>query len=150
LNNKYHSSQLAELMMEVMPKAMQLIREEMRAGRGDRLTIPQFRLMTAVNRGISHNKELGDRLGVSEAAISRMVDHLVKDQLIKKEINKIDRRQTVLTLTSEGQKLYNFIKSDARNRLYSKLEHISDEDIQLVVQGLKVLQKNLSVLIDFS
>ena len=136
-------------MMEVMPKAMQLIREEMRAGRGDRLTIPQFRLMAAVNRGISHNKELGDRLGVSEAAISRMVDHMVKYQLIKKEINKIDRRQSVLSLTSEGQKLYSFIKSDARNRLNSKLEHISDEDIQLVVQGLKVLQQKISVLIEF-
>jgi DNA-binding MarR family transcriptional regulator len=133
-------------MMEVMPKAMQSIREEMRKGRGDRLTIPQFRVLAAINRGICHNKELGDRLGVSEAAISRMIDVLVHEGLIKKAISKTDRRQTLLTLTSEGQKLYNFIKTDARSRLQTKLEALSSEDVEAVIIGLNILQKNLSVL----
>lgn len=135
-------------MMEVMPKAMQSIREEMRKGRGERLTVPQFRVLAAINRGICHNKELGDQLGVSEAAISRMVDSLVQEGLIKKGINKIDRRLTVLTLTSEGQRLYNFIKTDARSRLQIKLEVLSSEDVEAVIHGLKILQKNLSVLQD--
>ena len=135
--------------MDVVPKAMQSIREDMRTGRGDRLTVPQFRLIAAIGRGICHNKELGDWLGVSEAAISRMVDHMVKDELVKKGSNKMDRRQTILTLTSEGQKLYNFIKSDALGRLKNKLEYLSEEDVELAIQGLKILQKNLEVLIGF-
>ena len=133
-------------MMDVMPKAMQVIREEMRKGRGERLTVPQFRVLAAVNRGISQNKELGERLGVSEAAISRMIDSLVNDGLIKKIINKDDRRQKVLTLSAEGQKLYNFIKSDARSRLKDKLEALTNEDVESVIIGLQILQKNLTVL----
>ncbi|MDD4974374.1 MAG: MarR family transcriptional regulator [Bacteriovorax sp.] len=148
MSSKKNCSYLAELMMEVMPKAMQSIREEMRKGRGERLTVPQFRVLAAINRGICHNKELGDQLGVSEAAISRMVDSLVQEGLIKKGINKIDRRLTVLTLTSEGQRLYNFIKTDARSRLQIKLEVLSSEDVEAVIHGLKILQKNLSVLQD--
>lgn len=133
-------------MMDVVPKAMQSIREEMRQGRGDRLTVPQFRVLAAVNRGLSHNKEIGDLLGVSEAAISRMVDILVQDGLLKKNINKIDRRQSVLTLTSEGNKLYSFIRADARNRLKNKLEVLSKEDIESVIRGLEILQENLTIL----
>lgn len=133
-------------MMDVMPKALQSIREEMRKGRGDRLTVPQFRVLAAINRGVCHNKEIGDLLGVSEAAISRMIDILVKDGLIKKGTNKIDRRQTVLTLTIEGQKLYNFIRADASKRLKNKLDALSNEDVESVIQGLIILQKNLAIL----
>jgi DNA-binding MarR family transcriptional regulator len=146
LSKKKDSSDLAELMTDVIPKAMQVIREEMRKGRGDRLTVPQFRVLASVNRGFCHNKEIGDRLGVSEAAISRMVDFLVKDGLIKKSINKIDRRQSILSLTVEGQKLYNVSKAEARTRLKIKLEALSTEDLESVIQGLKILQKNLSAL----
>jgi DNA-binding MarR family transcriptional regulator len=146
LSNKKTSSYLAELMMDVMPKAMQSIREEMRHGRGDRLTVPQFRVLAAVNLGISHNKKLGDRLGVSEAAISRMIDSLVLDGLIKKGTCKTDRRQTVLTLTSEGQKLFNSIKSEAFTSLQKKLDLLSVPDLASVILGLEILQKNLSLL----
>jgi DNA-binding MarR family transcriptional regulator len=133
-------------MMEVMPKAVQSIREEMRKGRGDYLTIPQFRVLAAINRGLCSNKEIGDLLGVSEAAISRMLDFLVTDGLIKKATSKVDRRQTVLSLTAEGQKLYNFIKADARTRLSEKLSNLSESDAETVIHGLEILQKNLSLL----
>ncbi|MDO9181817.1 MAG: MarR family transcriptional regulator [Bacteriovorax sp.] len=146
MSEKKNTSFLADLMMDVMPKAMQSIREEMRQGRGDRVTIPQFRVLAAVNRGICHNKELGERLGVSEAAISKMIDFLVKEGLIKKGINKNDRRQSLLSLTNEGQKLFNFIKNDARSRLKIKLEALSVEDVDSVIYGLKILEKNLSAL----
>lgn len=129
-----------------MPKAMQSIREEMRQGRGDRLTVPQFRVLAAVNRGLCSNKEIGDLLGVSEAAISRMIDVLVQDGLLKKAVNKIDRRQSVLSLTSEGNKLYSFIKTDARNRLKNKLDALSGEDVDTVIKGLEILQENLTLL----
>lgn len=131
-------------MMDVVPKAMQSIREEMRQGRGDKLTVAQFRVLAAVNRGLCHNKEIGDLLGVSEAAISRMIDVLVQEALIKKVMSKKDKRQTVLSLTSEGQKLYSFIKSDARTKLKVKLDSISSEDLAKVVLGLEILQQHIS------
>jgi DNA-binding MarR family transcriptional regulator len=133
-------------MMDLVPKVMQSIRVDMRQGRGENLTVAQFRVLAAVNRGISHNKELGDRLGVSEAAISRMVDALVTEGLIKKDISKKDRRQTVLSLTYDGQALYNIIKLDACTLLKNKLMVLSQDDMSVVIHGLEILQKNLSLL----
>lgn len=146
MNNKKNSSNLAELLIDVIPKAMQSIRSEMRQGRGDQLTVPQFRVLAAVSRGIKFNRELGEHLGVSEAAVSRMVDVLVKDGLIKKNISKTDRRQSLLTLSSEGQKLYNSIKLAGRDRLKLKLEALSQDDVEALLVGLKVLQDHLVLL----
>ncbi len=127
-------------MMDVMPKAMQSIRSEMRKGRGEHLSVPQFRVMAAVNRGLGHNKEIGNLLGVSEAAISRMVDHLVQEGILKRGVNKIDRRLSMLSLTSEGNKFFQTIRSDARLRLKEKLDVLSTEDVEEAIRGLEILQ----------
>ena len=132
--------------MDVMPKAMQSLREEMRQGRGDRLTVPQFRVLAGVNRGVASNKELCELLGVSEAAISRMVDHLVQDGLLKKSLHRTDRRQSVLALTDEGSGMFNYIKSDARDRLKQKLNALDDESLGLVIKGLEILKENINIL----
>ncbi len=135
-------------MMEVMPKAMQALREEMRESRGGYLSVPQFRVLAAINRGLTHNKEIGELLGVSEAAISRMIDLLATEGLIKKGVNKADRRLTVLSLTTAGQKFFNTAKSSARARLKSKLDLFTSEDAEIVSKGLETLQKNLALLRD--
>lgn len=133
-------------MMDVIPKAMQSIREEMRKGRTERLTVPQFRVLAAVDRGLCHNKEIGDLLGVSEAAISRMIDVLEQDGLVKKEISKSDRRIRFLSLTSDGQKFFHHIKADAKTRLKTKLSILSKEEAEIVIKGLEILHNNLPLL----
>jgi len=146
--NKQHSEHLAELMLEIMPKTVQYLREEMRKGRGERLTVPQFRVLAAISRGLCSNKELGDLLGVSEAAVSRMLDFLVNEGLVKKAVNKNDRRQTSLSLTAEGQKLHKIIKTDARTRISEKLSSLPESEALAIIHGLDLLQKNLSLLAD--
>ncbi|MGZ3789159.1 MAG: MarR family winged helix-turn-helix transcriptional regulator [Bacteriovorax sp.] len=146
MSNQKKNAYLADIMMDVIPKAMQSIREEMRKGRGDQLTVTQFRVLAAVNRGLAHNKEICDILGVSEAAISRMTDILVKEGLLKKGVNKMDKRLTVLSLSAAGAKLYNMIRTDAKKRLKIKLEALTEEDCEAVIKGLEILQVNLSLL----
>ena len=133
-------------MMDVMPKAMQLIREEMRSVRGERLTVPQFRVLAAVDRGLCHNKEIGELLGVSEAAISRMIDVLEQDGLVNKGINKADRRVKSLSLTKIGKKFFDHVKTGAKECLKNKLHTLSKEEIDAVTKGLEILQKKLPSL----
>jgi DNA-binding MarR family transcriptional regulator len=129
--------------MEVTPKLMQTIREEMRHGRGDNLTIPQFRVLAAVNRGLIHNKEICELLGVSEAAISRMIDGLVKDGFLKKKTNELDKRQTLLSLTSSGKKYFKNVKLDARNKLKEKWKTLTEEELLMVINCLEIFKKKL-------
>lgn len=135
---------LAELIINVVPKTMQSIRQDMRKERGE-LTITQFRMLANVKHGVCNNKELGERLGVSEAAVSRMIDLLVQEKLIKKIVNKDDRRNKVLSLTTNGKKLFEQITASARGRLAIRLETMDKKDREAVIFGLEVLQKNLEI-----
>lgn len=131
--------------MDVVPKTMQSIRQDMRQERGE-LTITQFRMLANVRQGISSNRELGEKLGVSEAAVSRMIDLLVQEKLIKKIVSKEDRRNKVLSLTPSGTKLYERITASARGRLTVKLEVLDPKEREAVILGLEILQKNLGIL----
>jgi DNA-binding MarR family transcriptional regulator len=142
--------QFADLVMDLIPKVMQVLREDMRHGRGERLTVPQFRVLAAIGRGIDQNKLLADRFGVSEPAMSRMLDALVLDGLINKGINKLDRRHSKISLTAEGEKLYNFIKNDARKRMQNKVSNIDTLELKIIINGLLSLQKNLTEIQDIS
>ncbi len=132
--------------MDVIPKIMQTIRVELRKGRGEELSIPQFRVLAAITCGHCHNKEIGDVLGVSEAAISRMIDGLVTDGLIKKGSNKVDRRLTVLSLTTTGQKFFNMAKAEATARLKTRLESIAVHELDSIIKALRVLKENPQIL----
>ena len=138
---KNNNLQMADLIMDVVPKMMQIMREEMRHGRGERLTVPQFRVLASINRGITKNKVIAEMLGVSEAAISRMIDNLVAEGLIKKGVSKIDKRNAKLSLSSEGEKLYLQIRSEARMSLKEKIDTDDSIDSQAVVSGLIALDK---------
>ncbi len=142
MNNSQHY--LAELIIDVVPKTMQTIRQDMRKERGE-LSITQFRMLANVKHGVSNNKELGEKLGVSEAAVSRMIDILVLEKLIKKIVNEDDRRNKVLSLTANGKKLFEKITSSARGRLAEKLELMDKKDREAAIFGLEVLQKNLEL-----
>lgn len=145
-DNERTQLQMADLLIDVVPVVMQVLREEMRHGRGDKLTVPQFRVLAGIGRGITQNKILADKLGVSEAAISRMIDVLFLEKLINKGINKNDRRLAELSLTAEGRKLFNHIKSDARERLKGKMNLIKENDINLIITGLESLKNNINKL----
>lgn len=146
MNNQTPENFLADLMMDVVPKAMQSIRQEMRRERGERLTLTQFRMLASVRQGIASNKELGEKLGVSEAAVSRMIDLLVQEELISKITSTDDRRNKMLSLTTEGEDLYQQIRASAKGSLTIKLEAMDDKDREAVIYGLQVLQKNLGIL----
>jgi len=126
--------------MEVMPKVVHSIRDEMRSGR-EHLTVPQFRILGAISRGLNHNKEICELLGVSEAASSRMIDYLVCEGYIQKKINAADKRQSDLSLTPKGDKFNTIVRKDAKKRIEAKLQTLSEEEQFKVVEALRILQK---------
>lgn len=133
-------------MMEVIPKLMQTLRGEMRRSRGESLSVPQFRVLAAISRGLCHNKEIGDLLGVSEAAISRMLDILVSNKLIKKGSNKVDRRQTILSLTANGEKFFHKTKMEAKIRLKTRLGTLPEGDLSILIKSLHIIKESHQLL----
>jgi DNA-binding MarR family transcriptional regulator len=62
-------------------------------------------LMRLYHGGKIGVSELGDHLGISNAAASQAIDRLVKDGLLERAEDPQDRRAKLLTLTKDGQAL---------------------------------------------
>ena len=71
------------------------------------LTESQFYALDVLyHLGEMNQKELGKKISRSEGNITMVVNNLLRQKLIKKKQNKNDKRIYLVTLTSEGKKLY--------------------------------------------
>jgi len=81
-------------------------------------------LQTIPFRGISQ-AELAKKLNIDISTLSRNLDKLIKLQLINKESSLSDKRSFNISLTENGQKLYNkfnVIISEELGKVYDMLE----------------------------
>ena len=70
------------------------------------LTFSQFRILMAV--GYKENisqRDIADFWDMTQAAVSRQVEILIKKKLVSKKDNKENRREHMLNLTQQGEQL---------------------------------------------
>ena len=119
---------------------MRVIRSELRALAKSQFTVPQYRILVHLLDGPLNNGQLAEIQGVSVAAMSRMVDGLVKRDLLKRIEASTDRRQTYLGLTNLGQctveKLIRNVQKGMAIRI-SKLDPITKKALASGLSALK-------------
>ncbi|MBP2079130.1 MarR family winged helix-turn-helix transcriptional regulator [Oceanobacillus polygoni] len=87
-------------------------------------------------------KQLGALLICEEGSPSRLVERMVKDQLIERIKDKKDSRFVRLTLTPLGNEKYSVILK-AENEMYNMLHHVyTQEELQQSNQMLSKLLKD--------
>lgn len=74
----------------------------------EQLSFSQVAALHIIDRddGLSIN-EISTRLNLSMSATSRMIDELVKKELVEREEDQENRRAKILTLTTSGRKFMN-------------------------------------------
>jgi DNA-binding MarR family transcriptional regulator len=78
-----------------------VFREMMEAG----LSESEYVVLQHLRRGPLSVADVGECLFISHSAASRAADRLVRDGYVRREENRVDRRQKVLNLTDEGTAL---------------------------------------------
>ncbi len=68
------------------------------------ISFSQFRVMLAVSHGHLSQKEIADYWNITEAAVSRQVECLVKNELLKRKVNPKNRRKNTIEVTEKGKK----------------------------------------------
>ncbi len=134
---------LADQFMSTIPRAMQSIRSEMRSKRLHDLSVPHFRILAKLWRAPANNKTLAEHLGVSVAAMSRMVDSLVNRGLIARSMGEEDRREVKLELTPVGRESFSEIRQKTRQNIALRLELLSEIERVQLNQGLELITKLL-------
>ena len=92
--------------------------------------------------GLTH-KELSDRLAVETATISRTVDRMVRDGLVRRVRSETDRRQVHVHLTDKGAALWRDLVPEAETMLTFALAGFSASEEETLRTLLKRVIHNI-------
>jgi DNA-binding MarR family transcriptional regulator len=95
-----------------------------------------FRLYHRGGCGVS---DIGEDLGVTNAAASQMIDRLVQQGLIQRAEDPNDRRVKSLTLTQKGRALVEESIAARRRWMEELTQTLSPQEQEAIIQGLTLL-----------
>ena len=84
--------------------------------------------------------ELSAELGLDAGYLSRIVRHFKKLGLIDKQRSTNDGRQTVLSLTEQGQQAFATFNTRSRNEIAALLETLPNGDQQRLVKAMQTIE----------
>jgi DNA-binding MarR family transcriptional regulator len=131
----------ARELVDTVPQIFQSIRAEMRRGRGSDLSVPQFRTLRFIqSRAETTLSSLAEHLGLRLPSVSKLVDGLVKQELVIRQESASDRRCLSLALTPAGESIVNSARASAQARLTETLVNLSAEELEAVHRVMELLR----------
>lgn len=110
------------------------------------LTITQIRTLFLLRRLDGPNaRRLAQALEVSPSTLTRIVDRLERQGLVRREMDREDRRQVRHLLTPEGEGVVARLESLGRAQLEQALALLTEEELEALVRGLLALCRAVGV-----
>lgn len=75
--------------------------------------------------------------------MSRIIDALVRDGMVKRETDKMDRRSVIITATEKGTRIMHEGRGRREKRLLELLQPLRREEIDLLDRASEILAKEL-------
>lgn len=109
------------------------------------ITLSQWRVVGALvlQSGLTQ-KEIADKMGIEGATLVPVIDKMEKDGLLKRKLDSTDRRVNRIYLTSKSDSLWESMTECALKIRKSSTKNISESDIQITLDTLRKLSKNLA------
>lgn len=108
------------------------------------ITMSQCHALVEIGRakGISLNK-LAELLNLENSTMSRTVNNLVANELVKRDIDPQDRRYVTISLTDKGSEIYQGIEEEM-NLYFKKIyETIPADKRQQVLESIDILLESI-------
>jgi DNA-binding MarR family transcriptional regulator len=103
------------------------------------LSMSQIGALFHIYRGASGVSDIGDDLGITSAAASQTLEHLVRHQLILRSENQQDRRVKQLVLTDEGRRILQESMHARQGWLQDLAKALSPTEKEQVTAALLIL-----------
>ena len=133
---------LADRLLEIVPRALRRLRRQMRAQGTPGLTVAQLRAMIYLRRepgtGLS---ALADHLGMSLPATSALTQRLVVAGLIDRSGDPTERRRIRLRLTPPGADHLALAQAAVRGWLADELAALTSAERVRLAGGLELLDR---------
>ncbi|HWB53894.1 MAG TPA: MarR family transcriptional regulator [Tepidisphaeraceae bacterium] len=131
----------ARAVLDAVPTVFQFIRLTATRHRARGLSVQQFRALAYLHRRPGDSLSvLAEYLGLSLAASSRLIDSLVRKDLVKRAAVPSNRRKVHLTPTRRGQTLLGEVAQSTQQQLADKLKHLPPSRRRRVAAAVNDLQ----------
>jgi DNA-binding MarR family transcriptional regulator len=90
--------------------------------------------------GSMHPSEIGERLQIAKAQMTKLVDRLVVLGIVERKIDTTDRRTHNITLTSQARVVQERHKQEIVDAVREIMSSLSDEEIEGLSASLRRLQ----------
>lgn len=137
---------LAKKMLDVVPPLLNLLRAEVRECAKPSLSVPQFRVLANISRGLNRVVDIANHHGVSQPSMTKLVNNLVERELIYREHDKKDRRSIHLHFTKKGKTVFTNIKIQAHKRLSVKFDCLEESELEELFHLMQAAEKFISKL----
>jgi DNA-binding MarR family transcriptional regulator len=106
------------------------------------LSMPQLSVLIQLHfRGVCGMSEVSERIEITPAAASQLVDKLVQNGLIKREEDPRDRRAKCLNLTDKGKELLQRNFDERYSWVDDLAEKLTPEDRAKVSEALEIMTR---------
>ena len=103
------------------------------------LTLPQIVLISSIPTDGIDMTTLAQRIGVDNSTLTRLIDVLLRKQLVEKNKNLLDGRSFILSLTTNGERLQSKVETEIDkfgSNLYSSIPIEDQEEVKEVLSSL--------------
>jgi len=106
------------------------------------ISIPQFRLLVVLSsRGQQKVTELAVALGVNPSTATRTLDRLIEAGLVDRQTNPRSRREMLISLTQEGQRLVGEVTRRRREEIAAIVERMPQTHQRGIVRALNAFSQ---------
>jgi DNA-binding MarR family transcriptional regulator len=130
---------LSDKILESIPPSIRIIRRFSTEAVGGALTLQQLRTLNLIREGQGPSL-MAETLGVSLAAVSKMITCLSNKKLIIRKAGD-DRRTSVITLTTKGTQVLDKVSDYVKAKMNKHIVELSKEEKEELMRGLMVLDK---------
>ncbi|MCH2535513.1 MAG: MarR family transcriptional regulator [Bdellovibrionales bacterium] len=130
-------------MINILPPTMGWLRQKVSENSEPELTLPQFRILANIDSGLTTVTLIAKHQGVTQPAMSQMVENLINKKLIIKKINPNDKRQSLLRLSKKGQSWLNQIIAAVKTDVAQQFSGLSKLQQKKIKEALILLNTHL-------
>ncbi|MDQ3839579.1 MAG: MarR family winged helix-turn-helix transcriptional regulator [Thermoproteota archaeon] len=113
------------------------------------VTVGQWKvLVMLVNQNGLTQKEIAKRLGLEGPTLIPIIDKMEKDDLVKRKVDPVDRRNNRIYRTDKADKLWNEMVNCALKIRQVSLESIPKDNIDIARNVLENIYQNLTKQFD--
>ncbi len=138
------ADELAALTLETIPSVMRVIRTFMRAeAEGETtLTIPQFRALGFIERRTGSSLgDVAEHLGIPMSGASRLIQTLVRNNLVVRTPDSKDRRKVTLSLLPTGKNLRIRARQHTQRGLDDLFQRLTPDERKAIAVALPILRE---------